>query len=136
MDAGTSMTGGVIYPYDYPYDYAVSLTSRSVVCDSVADNAFRLWIYGAVSNPSISIGTHTYTLTGTIGAGESVLIDSINKTITLTTANGGKVNWFDKRGRENYIFQPIPSGIHDVSWNGNFGFDLSIIEKRSEPRWT
>ena len=135
-DGSTSVTGGVDYPYDYPYGYSATLTSRNIVCDSVSDNAFRIHIYGEVTNPTIIIGNHTYTVNGTVGAGETLLIDGLIKTITLTTASGAKVNWFDKRGRESYVFQPIPSGIHAVSWNGNFGFDLSIIEKRSEPRWT
>ena len=126
---------GADYPYDYPYDYANSLKGRSIVCDTVGSNAFRLLIYGEAVNPSIVIGGHVYTVNGTIGKGETLLIDSMNKTITLTTATG-KVNWFDKRNRDSYIFEPIPAGKNTVSWNGNFGFDLTVIEKRSEPKWT
>lgn len=137
---GTGSTIGVgsgtDYPYDYPYDYSLSLKGRSVVCDSVGSNAFRLLIYGEVANPSIVIGGHVYSINGTIHKGESLLIDSLNKTITLTTITGNKINWFDKRGRENYIFEPIPAGQNTVSWLGTFGFDLTVIEKRSEPRWT
>lgn len=128
--------GGTDYPYDYSYDYALSLQGRKVVCDSAGSSAFRLLIYGEASNPSVVIGGHVYAINGTIGAGESLLIDSLSKTITLTTAIGNKINWFDKRGREDYIFEPIPAGQNTVSWNGAFGFDLAVIEKRSEPRWT
>ena len=128
--------GGTDYPYDYPYDYALALTGRSIVCDSAGDSAFRLLIYGEASNPSVVIGGHIYTVNGAIGAGETLLIDSLTKTITLTTAKGNKINWFDKRGREDYIFEPIPAGQNTVSWLGTFGFDLTVIEKRSEPRWT
>lgn len=127
--------GGAGYPYDYPYDYAISLSGRKIVCDSVGSNAFRLLIYGEAVNPSVVIGGHIYTVNGTVGKGETLLIDSLTKKITLTTANGNKVNWFDKRGRENYIFEPIPAGQNTVSWLGTFGFDLTIIEKRSEPKW-
>lgn len=128
--------GGTDYPYDYAYDYALSLRGRSVVCDSVGSSAFKLLIYGETVNPAVVIGGHIYTVNGSIGKGETLEIDSLNKTITLTTARGNKVNWFDKRGRENYIFEPIPSGQNTVSWLGTFGFDLTIIEERSEPRWT
>lgn len=127
---------GTDYPYDFPYDYALAMNGRNVFCDSVGNNAFRLLIYGEATNPSVVIGGHAYTINGTIGAGESLLIDSLAKTITLTTALGNKINWFDKRGREDYIFEPIPSGQNTVSWNGTFGFDLTVIEKRSEPKWT
>jgi len=132
----TAIGGGTDYPYDYTYDYAMSLTGRNIVCDSVGDNAFRLRIYGQVQNPVVIIGGHTYAINGTIAAGESLLIDSMAKTIMLTTSTGAKVNWFDKRVRDNYIFQPIPAGQNMVSWVGAFGFDLTVIEKRSEPRWT
>ena len=50
--------------------------------------------------------------------------------------SGYTINWFDKRGRDNYIFEAIPTGINAVTWNGTFDFDLTIIEKRSEPKWT
>ena len=128
--------GGTDYTYDYPYDYAISLNGRKIVCDSIGKSAFRLLIYGEAVNPSVVIGGHTYTINGTVGKGESLLIDSLAKTITLTTASGNKINWFDKRGRGEYIFEPIPAGQNTVSWLGTFGFDLTIIEKRSEPRWT
>lgn len=126
----------VDYPYDYPYDYSISGTNKKIVCDTIRDCNFRLKIYGEITNPSIVIGGHRYTVNGAIGKGESLLIDSIEKTIILTTATGNKVNWFDKRNRETYIFKLIPSGQNTVVWNGNFGFDLTVIEERSEPKWT
>lgn len=128
--------GGTDHPYDYPYDYALSLKGQKIVCDSVGTNGFRLLIYGEAVNPSVVIGGHVYAINGTIGKGESLLIDSLTKTITLTTALGHKINWFDKRGRGDYIFEPIPAGQNTISWLGTFGFDLTVIEKRSEPRWT
>lgn len=136
--AGTSIGigGGTDYPYDYPYDYALSLKGQKVVCDSVGNSAFRLLIYGEAENPSVVIDGHVYTVNGMVGKGETLLIDGLNKKITLTTATGAKINWFDKRGREDYIFEPIPAGQNTVSWLGTFGFELTVVEKRSEPKWT
>ena len=130
------INGGTDYPYDYSYDYAIALKGKKIICPSVGGNDFRMLIYGEATNPSVVVGGHTYTINGTIGKGETLLIDSTTKTITLTTTTGGKINWFDKRGREEYIFKPIPAGQNTVSWSGTFGFDLTVIEKRSEPRWT
>ncbi len=128
-------SGGVDYPYDYPHGYAISFNGQKIVCNSVVSSAFRLLIYGEATIPAVVINGHTYTINGTINKGETLLIDSMNKTITLTTAAGKKVNWFDKRNRESYIFQEIPPGQHTVEWTETFGFDLTIIEKRSEPKW-
>jgi hypothetical protein len=127
---------GIGYPYDYPYDYGLSVVSNNIVCDSTGSNDFRLLIYGEAVNPSVVIGGHAYSINGSIGKGETLLIDSLTKTITLTTAMGNKINWFDKRGRKDYIFEPIPAGKSLVNWPGTFGFDLTVIEKRSEPLWT
>lgn len=132
----SGFVGGVDYPFDYPYDYALSMNGRKIVCDSVEPSAFRLLIYGEATNPAVVINGHTYTVNGTVAKGETLLIDSINKTITLTTASGKKINWFDKRGREEYIFEPLPAGQSTVTWSGAFGFDLTVVEKRSEPKWT
>ena len=128
--------GGADYPYDLPYDYALSVNGRKIVCGSVDSSAFRLLIYGEATNPTVIINGHAYAISGTIAKGETLLIDSLNKTITLTTAAGNKVNWFDKRGRDGYIFEPIPAGQNTVTWSGAFGFDLTVVEKRSEPKWT
>ena len=133
---GVASGSGTDYPYDYPYDYALFLHGRSIICDSVGSSAFRLLIYGPAENPSITIGDHQYTVNGQVAAGEILTVDSLARTITLTTSSGQQINWFDKRSRDSYIFEPIPSGSHTVSWSGSFGFDLTVIEKRSEPRWT
>lgn len=127
---------GVDYPFDYPFDYAASVKNRQILADSIGSSKFKLKIYGEAENPAINIGGHVYAVTGRIRQGESLLIDSTNKTITLTSATGAKVNWFDKRNRESYIFQPIPAGLNSVTYNGTFGFDLTVIEERSEPKWT
>lgn len=135
-DTESTTDGGIDYPYDYTYDYVERMTGRSIYCDSVGDNAFRMTIYGVTTNPTIIVGNHTYKLNGNIGSGERVVIDGLNKTIVLTSSNGVKTNWFDKRDRNNYIFEPIPSGTHAVAYSGSFSFELTIIEKRREPKWT
>ena len=127
---------GIDFPFDYPFDYSVSSTSRQILCDSVRGNKFRLKIYGEALNPSVMIGGHIYKVNGTIRAGETLVIDSLAKTIILTTASGTKINWFNNRSRDNYIFEPIPAGLNDVLYNCAFAFDLTIIEERSEPKWT
>lgn len=127
---------GTDYPYDYPYDYAITMQGRNIVCEAVESCAFRLEIFGPAESPSINIGGHNYVVNGKVNAGEVLTIDSQTKTIMLTTATGQRVNWFDKRGREEYIFQPIAAGKNSVYWPGDFSFNLTVIEKRSEPKWT
>lgn len=124
------------YPYDYPYDYFLRAGSNMLVNNFFADVDFRMVIYGAVVNPLIIIGGHRYSVNCSVQSGEYLTIDSEAKTIVLTKNNGEKVNQFDARDRTSYVFEPIPSGANGVIWNGNYGFDITLLEKRSEPKWT
>lgn len=130
------INNGIDYPYDYPFDYAPAIVGRRIRNDAICDSAFRLQIYGEVQDPSILVGDHVYAVKGYLRAGEVLTIDSVTKTIIHTSMYGVRTNWFDFRNRENYIFEPIPPGQSIVGWDGTFGFDLTIIEERSEPRWT
>lgn len=136
QNAAQADRSGVDYPYDYAFDYSVSTANRQIVCDAVRGSKFKLRIYGEATNPAVTINGHAYKVNGMVRAGETLVIDSLNKTIILTTASGTKVNWFNNRSRESYIFEPIPPGLNNVLYNGSFAFDLIVIEERSEPRWT
>jgi hypothetical protein len=127
--------GETEYPYDYPYDYAAAASGKQLNCDSIGNSAFKLLIYGGATNPEIIIGDHKYAINGAVSHGETLLIDSLTKTITLNTTDGRHSNWFDKRSRDSYIFEPLPPGRHDVTWVGTCGFNVTVIEERSEPRW-
>lgn len=128
---------GYDYPYEYPYGYSTkSKTTQYIDYYSINGIEFEMCIYGPATNPSIKIGDHEYSINGTVGPDEMLEINSLDKKITLYTPTGEMLNWFDRRSRDSYIFEKIPSGHLAVSWDGSFGFDLNVIEKRSEPEWT
>lgn len=135
-EGATASRSGFDFPFDYAYDYSVSTTTRQVVCNAIKPSKFKLRIYGEATDPAVMINGHAYKVNGMVRAGETLLVDSLNKTITLTTATGSKINWFANRDRHDYIFEPIPPGVNNVIYNGSFKFDLVVIEERSEPRWT
>ena len=124
------------YPYDFPYDYYSGGSAQRLVNTYFAPVGFKMVIYGAVNNPSITIGGHSYGVNVVVGSGEYLTVDSTNKTIVLTKNNGEKVNKYDDRNRASYIFEPIPAGSSTVSWVGSFKFDITLLEERSEPKWT
>lgn len=135
QDPAQEDKSGIDFPFDYRYDYSVTTTTRQIVCEGIKPNSFKLKIYGEATNPSIIINGHVYAVNGRVKPGENLVIDSLNKTVVLTTASGTKLNWFNNRGRDNYVFEPIPVGLNNVLYNGSFKFDLVIIEERSEPKW-
>lgn len=127
---------------DYPHDYMPTTRNASVVNSAVSAMPFEMVIYGPVSEPSITMGGNTYELHMNIPSGAYVTINSVEgqRSIVMTAENGDLTNVFAKgergtgMGSGSYIFEPLPSGEHQVQWKG-FGFDLTVIRERSVPAW-
>ena len=133
-----SVSGGtnLDYNYDHPFDYSAGVNIKEVNNTGFVGTDFRIIIYGACENPSVFIGGHEYNVNCVIGEGEYLTIDSVTKKIFLTATDGTVTNKFNDRSRESYIFEKIPPGRNAVTWEGEFGFDIILLEERSEPRWT
>lgn len=123
------------YEYSYPYTYSSYAQSNSVVNPFFVESDFRLRIYGDVTNPSITIGSHVYQINTSIEKGQRVEIDSNKRTIKLIKQNGSIENRFWEADKKSYIFEKIPTGENAVQYDGTFGFDLILLDRRSEPGW-
>lgn len=131
-----SSDGDLNYPFNYPFNYAVIAAGRKIENGSYAASDFEITIYGSCVNPSISIAGHLYNVECTLETGEYLVINSITKKIYKVKMNGEIVNQFYLRNRDSKIFELIPSGQNAVTWNGLFGFDITLFAERSEPKWT
>ena len=135
-EADGSTDGDLDYPFDYAFDYLSDIASMELNnTDFVASN-FKLIIYGACVEPAITIAGHTYQVSCTVGENEHLTIDSTTKKIYLTANDGTITNHFNNRNKASYIFEKIPVGTSAVTWVGDFGFDIILMEERSEPKWT
>lgn len=126
---------GLDYPHDYPFDYFVSISNTTLFNSGFVGTNFKLIIYGACSNPSVSINDHVYQVDCEVGTSEYLTIDSTQKKIFLTKNDGTIVNMFNNRNKTSYIFEKIAPGTSAVSWSGDFVFDVILMEERSEPKW-
>ena len=124
------------YAHDIPYDFSSGFNKRDLVNTGFVGTHFKLIIYGAVSNPTVYIGGHEYTVNCDIEANEYLTIDSLSKKVFLTGNKGEITNKFNDRNKDSYIFEKIKPGSNAVSWKGDFGFDVLLMEERSEPKWT
>lgn len=124
------------YAHDYPFDFASEVANRDIINDDFVATNFRMTIYGPCVAPEIYVGSHCYSVNTELLASEHLIVDSAAKTITLIRKNGEQVNCFNDRSREHYVFEKIPSGANTVTWEGDFGFDITLLEERSEPKWT
>ena len=129
-------SAGLNYPYNYSFNYGVDNTVKNIKNDSFAPVDFELVIHGYASDPSVTIGDYVYTVHCEVDNGYELHINSSDKTILLYDEYGNAENYFRYRDREDYIFQQIESGENSISWNGPFSIGLTLIEKRSEPKWT
>lgn len=124
------------YPYDCLYDYTSKQKGISALNnDHYADANFKMTIYGPVVDPIINIGNYPYKVDTTVEENEYLTIDGTKNTVERTLADGTIINEYNKRSFENSVFQPIPPGNNSVLWSGDFGWDITLYQERSEPKW-
>ena len=123
------------YPHGYAHDYANGAQNTILLNEGLVDADFEITIYGACANPMIVIGGHSYSVNTELLTGEYLKINSKEKKIYKVKTNGEVVNQFDFRNRDHYIFKKIGAGANNVAWSGIFGFDVTLLEERSEPKW-
>lgn len=133
---------GLDFPFDLPCDLGVAGYRKVINFDTSVPLDFRLVIYGVISNPAIYINGHLYEVDVTVPANSYLTISSVEKNdrekaVTLTYPSGRATSVLYARNRDSYIFEPIiGSGQVIVSTPQTMRFDLYLIEKRSEPKWT
>lgn len=120
--------------YDFPHDFFSGSTQMNNT--SFVGANFRMVIFGACSNPAVYVNGHLYQVNCDVGDSEYLTIDSVSKKVFLTASDGTTTNVFNLREKDSYIFEKIQSGINYVIIDGDFGVDITLLEERSEPKWT
>ena len=120
---------------DFAYDYTSNMLDKELNNTGFVPANFRMLIYGPAENPAINIGGHTYAVNTSVARNEYLAIDSAAKTVILKHIDGTETNCYNFRCREPYLFKKIPAGVNLVSITGDFKFDITILEERSEPKW-
>ena len=128
-------TGTLDYPRDYGYDYDRSEIIEILNNQCIGESNFELIFYGAAVNPQITIGENTYGLETTLKDGEYATVNSITKKIRQYSVTGEETNIFDKRDRENNIFQKMPEGTLPVLRSKDMQVDITLYDERGEPEW-
>lgn len=138
LGAVAVIEGGFDYPYDYPYDYAPDYDSRRFVTKAIAPFDFTIEWSGYELNPQVTVNGHIYRVYVELFEGQNLAIDSVNKTIIRTLADGTKINEFDNRDRNNYIFEKmeVVDGSSIVELEGSLSKCVITAHiERSEPTW-
>lgn len=124
------------YAYSYPYSYSGQKGLINIQNDSIDECDAIIRMFGPATNPFIKIGDVVYQVNAIIDKNEYFEINTEERTVFKISNFGTKTNAFMYRSnsRANF-FLKIPSGALRVSWNGSFKGDITLIEKRSEPKW-
>lgn len=124
------------FSFDFPHDYFSGFENKQMHNTGFVGANFKMILYGPCKNPSVMVADHTYQVNCEVGSGEYLTIDSAAKKIYLTAVDGTTTNVFNLRNKDSYIFEKIPPGNNLVTWEGDFGVDITLLEERSEPKWT
>lgn len=123
------------YQFDYQYDYTAPVIGQKIIKSSFPfESEFKMIIYGFADNPRITINGYAYVLYTTIPQNAYVIIDSRAQTVMQYNNDGTQTNVFNFRNKTDSIFQKIPSGNLEITWDASFGVDMTIYHERSEPR--
>lgn len=142
MDGGSGGDTYLDYPHDYPYDYEKTSYTGVITPSVLTSSDVYLVIYGPAVNPYVIVGGNRYQVNVTVPSGGYVIVDGRDKTIMLTLADGTVQNVFSSgvrgggAGGGTYIFEKIPAGTSEVTYDGSFGFDLGWYEEEGEPPWS
>ena len=130
------------YPHDYPYDYEKMSYTGGITPSVLTPSDVYLVVYGPAVNPYVIVGGNRYQVNVTVPAGGYLTVDGRKKSILLTLADGTVQNVFSSgvrgsgQGGGSYIFEQIPAGTSEVTYDGSFGFDLGWYEEEGEPPWS
>ena len=130
------------YPTGYPRDYMSTPAPTTVLAPKWSESPCRLTVYGPATDPAVTIGGNRYAADVELPAGSRLVIDGLARTVEEVTATGLVVNRFSSArrgsglGSGEYCFQPLPPGESALSWDGSFGFDLTVWEEEGEPPLT
>ena len=136
--ASESTDGSRDYPYGYPYGYKPTGVREYLTNTHYSPVPFTMQVFGPCINPRIEINKHVYEVLVTLQKDEYLDICALvgKHTVVKVSKDGTQVSCFNLRNWESSLFKPIPEDTSTVEWNGSFGFDITLYEERSEPRWT
>ena len=126
---------GKKYAGRYPYQYGTGYANEVLFNDHFADTPAIVTIYGPCAEPKIYIGGNVYGVEANAEEGERIVLDQIERKIYRLDSTGTTTNLFDYRIKTSDPFKKISPGDVTVQFSGEFGFDIELLQQRSEPKW-
>ncbi len=136
VDDSENTGDGKMHPSDFKFDFAPASAVSRLVSDSFVPFDFEIVFTGPINFPKLIAGGNIYRVYTNVGEGETLTINSRNKTVIKTKLNGEKINEFHKRDRDNNIFQKMPATNGSTYINcPDCIVSIRAYTERSEPKW-
>ena len=122
-------------PYDLPHDLSEPPARTWVEGADWCRCQVGFVIYGPCTSPYIVVGGNTYKVDVSVPDGGHLKIDPLSRTVEVVDRQGSVTNAFGDASRapgEN-VFERIPEGVSEVSWNNSFKFDMIVYEEEAIP---
>lgn len=123
------------YTYTYPYIYSKQKGVSTITNNLFTDADVIIRLFGPCTNPFIKIKDNLYQVNITLEDAEYIEINTKERTCIKITKFGETSSVFHYRNKEYNIYEKIPSGSIQATWNGYFRAEIVVIECRSEPLW-
>lgn len=113
-------------------------TKPAIINESFKSAPVTIELWGAADSATVAIGENTYQVYHEIPEGGRLVINGFNKTATVIAADGTETNVLDDRqglqvkGSGYYLFEEIPKGWSEVTWNPHNKLRITIHETRME----
>lgn len=119
----------------YNYGYSAAESHYGSIDLPGTDNGYEITIYGPQVNPVIYLNNQPVKVNITISSTERLRIVSngSKRTIKVLTPSNAETDAFVYRDKEHSPFMKL--GTHTDLTYGQIRFDLTTIERRSEPSW-
>lgn len=139
---GSADYGFLDLPHDLPYDLGATTPRQHAINPGYSGSPAKFVVYGPAVNPSVRLAGNMYQVDVTVPEGGYMDIDPLRRTVTVVAADGSTMDAFSKAhrgsgaGSGEYIFERVPVGTSEISWDNSFGFDLTLYEEEGEPAWS
>ena len=124
------------FPYDFPYDYCPGNTAMYLENKEITPADFKAVIMGPCTNPVFAIAGNNYKIVTDISSYEYVVLNTEKRTVYKVSRTGLVTNIWNSLEKEYDNFAQIPSGMQAVQYDQSYNLQITLYQKRSEPKWT